>query len=722
MAPTHVFPWNMLTHSVAYAICMLGIHVLSSQASVDFQHTLTGVSLVRRAALPSTVHGYDLRPPEHYCAADATACAWYLHTYQDVWRSPPVLTASGPVYYRRITSYVGPNRSLVDNDTIRAVRHLSYVKRRCAHAPGHNTCCAISVHNALARTHSWRTPPAVFPKGTTLALSNVLRTNLVAGCRILQSCAGLSRCDSKPCLNLRSCQHTCQADWRVPPASFTTGLMPALQEDRSNAWRYSLLNRSGVCGPVGHSISSMCYLSRRSNKYICQADRRAPPAAHQPSARPTLRFLLIVCEMYLPETTWQAWRQQEMEDQLPINRCCLLESELPDGDLWNRPNLSISYRGKLLSRAIIGSLEQLSTPSVRQPHSRHMQGLGLSTSPSRSNGSAQWLSLTLPMHTMLDWLCKLPENMLRRCMCLPSGVSFDYWMTNVFRDDSGVRWNERWPYTPDPYRIMDCPQRVLWIGLTVSVDKAFAPQQSDDSSDSSAGDCRLLTSATCYGACMQTLRSAQLCVDTYLCINCQNTAPHHPHTARLVKLCQKIWTIDKAESFGTDVAENQPTNTAKIHRIHTLSIPETMQASDDLRFTASIGLVSSHVNLGMVQIHSQTLLQYYYSRLSIRKEREDYQLALTEPAIKRKFIPQDLSRPQRPDQTHWQQTQMLDYTGSWCNAFPDIIIPVTCLACCNMQPLSLSDNTWARVFQWIPIRNPAKEGGHHLDFARDKSL
>ena len=670
-----------------------------------------------------------------------------------------------------------------------------------------------------------------------------------------------------------------------------------------------------------------CATLAGEDKYICQADRRAPPAAHQPSARPTLRFLLIVCEMYLPETTWQAWRRQEMEDQLPINRCCLLESELPDGDLWNRPNLSISYRGKLLSRAIIGSLKQLSTPSVRQPHSRHMQGLGLSTSPSRSNGSAQWLSLTLPMLTMLDWLCKLPENMLRRCMCLPSGVSFDYWTTNVFRDDSGVRWNERWPYTPDPYRIMDCPQRMLWIGLTVSVDKAFAPQQSDDSSDSSAGDCRLLTSATCYGACMQTLRSAQLCVGTYLCINCQNTAPHHPHTARLVKLCQKIWPIDKAESFGTDVAENQPTNTAEIHRIHTLSIPETMQASDDLRFTASIGLVSSHVNLGMVQLHSQTLLclatkigqsllssahfavivatsrssmtshnwpwltslfshrlavvgdsgrgwqshttmtnmrltvmqwrcqspsrmpgaefedvclfvatlsqalelqqncararkdkpshnggahllpkqiedsackqvktlvfqgfqltkiraghcthpgmpgvtmhnsgsfvakarapkqrrsppseagnsvclgllrctnrhqggaqgrtsesitgsaakgaqrhahaflflahhglsknphivpcrsvhsnfshlrhnaaypaaiawQYYYSRLSIRKEREDYQLALTEPAIKRKCIPQDLSRPQRPDQTHWQQTQMLDYTGS----------------------------------------------------------
>ena len=323
-----------------------------------------------------------------------------------------------------------------------------------------------------------------------------------------------------------------------------------------------------------------------------ETDRRAPPAAHQPGARPTLHFLLIMCETHLPETTWQAWRQKEIEDQLPINRCCLLESELPDGDLWNRPNLSISYRGKLLLRAIIGSLEQLSTPSVRHPHSRHMQGVGLSTSPSRSSGSAQWLSLTLPMLTMLDWLYKLPENMLRRCMCLPSGVSFDYWMTNVLRDASGVRWNERWPYMPDPYRIMDCPQSMLWIGSTVSVDIASAPQQLDDSSDSSAGDYRLLTSANCYGACMQTLRSAQLCVDTYLCINCQNTAPHHPHTAPLVRLCQKIWTPDKAESFGTDVAENQPTNTAKIHRIYTLSMPEIMQASDDLRFTGWFLLTS----------------------------------------------------------------------------------------------------------------------------------
>ena len=45
---------------------------------------------------------------------------------------------------------------------------------------------------------------------------------------------------------------------------------------------------------------------------------------------------------------------------------------------------------------------------------------------------------------------------------------------------------------------------------------------------------------------------------------------------------------------------------------------------------------------------------------------------------------------------------MLDYTGSWCNAFPDIIVPVTRLACCDMQPLSLSDNTWARVFPMDP--------------------
>ena len=134
---------------------------------------------------------------------------------------------------------------------------------------------------------------------------------------------------------------------------------------------------------------------------------------------------------------------------------------------------------------------------------------------------------------------------------------------------------------------------------------SLAPQQSDDGSDLSAGDYRLLTSANCYGACMQTLQSAQLCVDTYLCINCQNTAPLRPHTARLVKPCQKIWTTDKAESFDIDVAENQPKNTAKIHRFYARPAPDIMQASDDLRCTASIGLVPSHV---LALIHSQIVL------------------------------------------------------------------------------------------------------------------
>ena len=94
--------------------------------------------------------------------------------------------------------------------------------------------------------------------------------------------------------------------------------------------------------------------------------------------------------------------------------------------------------------------------------------------------------------------------------------------------------------------------------------------------------------------------------------------------------------------------------------------------------------------------------QYSYSRLGIREEREDYQLALTEPGLKRKCIPQNLSCLQRPDQTHWQQTQTPDSTGSWCNAFPDITVSVTRLASCDMQPFSLSDNTWARVFPMDP--------------------
>ena len=990
MAPTHAFPWNMLMHGVTYAICMLDIHVLSSQASVDFQHTQTGVSIVRRAVLPSTVHGYDLRPPEHYCAADAAACTWYLHTCQDVWRSPPVLAASGPVHCRRFTSYVGSNRSFVGNDTIRSVRHLSYVKRSCAHnehstpqrsrvqppkPPGHNTCFAISVHNALARTHSWRTPPTVSPKGSTLALSNIRQANLVAGCRILQSCADLSRCDSKPCLNLHSCQHTCQADWRVPPASSTTGLTLTFQEDQTNAGRYSLLNRSGVCGPAGHSIGSMRYLSRRSNKHICQADRRAPPAAHQPGARPTLHFLLIMREMHLPETTWQAWRQKEIEDHAVADQPLLLAGIR--AARWRSLEQAKPFHLTPREIALTCYYWQLRAAE----HSKRSASSLKAHARSRIEyltKQEQWqraMALLDPPHAHDARLALqiARKHATQVCVCLPSGVSFDYWMTNVLRDASGVRWNERWPYTPDPYRIMDCPQSMLWIGSTVSVDIASAPQQSDDSSDSSAGDYRLLTSANCYGACTQTLRSAQLCVDTYLCINCQNTAPHHPHTARLVRLCQKIWTPDKAESFGIDVAENQPTNTAKIHRIYTLSMPEIMQASDDLRFTASIGVVSSHVNLRIVQIHSQILLrlatkigqsllssahsavidaksrasmkshnwpwltsllshrlaavgdsgrgwqsrtkmiimrltatrwrchspsrmpgaesedvclfvaalsqalelqqncvrarkvkpshnggahllpkqiedsdckqvktlvfqgfqltniraghcthpgmpgvtmrssgsseakarvpkqrrsppsetgnsvclgilryannlkspnvirhqggaqgrasesitrgaakdaqrhahaflflahhglskhphtvpcrsvhsnfshlhhnaaypaeiawQYSYSRLGIRKEREDYQLALTEPALKRKCIPQNLSCLQRPDQTHWQQTQTPDSTGSWCNAFPDITVPVTCLASCDMQPFSLSDNTWARVFPMDP--------------------
>ena len=165
---------------------------------------------------------------------------------------------------------------------------------------------------------------------------------------------------------MHSCQPTCQADWRVPPTSSATGLILALWADQINAGHYSLLNRSGVCGPAGHSAGSIRYLSQGSIKCICQADRRAPPATYQPGARLTLRFLLVVCEMCLPDTTWQAWRQKEIEDRWPINRCCLLESGLPGGDLWNRPNLSISYRGKLLSRAITGSFEQLSTRVLTQ--------------------------------------------------------------------------------------------------------------------------------------------------------------------------------------------------------------------------------------------------------------------------------------------------------------------------------------------------------------------
>ena len=104
MALIHVFPWSMLMHSVSYAICMSGIHVLISQACVDFKHTLPGVSIERRAALPSTVRGYALRPPEHCCTADATVCTGYLQPCQDARRAPPVLTASGPDCFRRLAA------------------------------------------------------------------------------------------------------------------------------------------------------------------------------------------------------------------------------------------------------------------------------------------------------------------------------------------------------------------------------------------------------------------------------------------------------------------------------------------------------------------------------------------------------------------------------------------------------------------------------------------
>ena len=484
-------------HSVAYVICMLGIHVLSSQASIDFQHTLTGVSLVRRAALPSTVHGYDLRPPGHYCAADATACTWYLQPCQDARRSPPVLAASAPNYFRRLAAYVSPNRSSADKDTSRSVSQHRHDKRSDAHSehstprrprvqrpkrPGHNTYCAINVHSAPARTHSWRTPPAASPKGSTPALSSNLRANLVAGCRILHSCAGLSRCDNEPSLTMHSCQPTCQADWRVPPTSSATGLMLALWADQINAGRYSLLNRSGVCGPTGHSAGSIRYLSLRSIQHICQAYWRTPPVAHQPGARSVPRTLLIVCETPLSAAIRQVWQKQTTEDQLPTNRCYLLESGLPGGDPWTRQNPSISYLGKLLSRVIICNFVQLSTPNVRHPHARHMQGVEWNTSPSRNNGNARWHSLTLPTLMMLDWLYKSPGNTPHKYMCPLSDVSLGYWMMTIPRGDSGVQWSERWPYKPGPYRIRDFPQYMPWIGLTVSANTAFAPRQSDDSS------------------------------------------------------------------------------------------------------------------------------------------------------------------------------------------------------------------------------------------------
>ena len=134
MALIHVFPWSMLMHSVSYAICMSGIHVLISQACVDFKHTSPGVSIERRAALPSTIRGYALRPPEHCCTADATVCTGYLQPCQDARRAPPVLTASGPNCFRRLAAHVGPNKSSADKDTNRSVSQHRHVKCSDAHS------------------------------------------------------------------------------------------------------------------------------------------------------------------------------------------------------------------------------------------------------------------------------------------------------------------------------------------------------------------------------------------------------------------------------------------------------------------------------------------------------------------------------------------------------------------------------------------------------------
>ena len=473
--------------------------------------------------------------------------------------------------------------------------------------PGHNTYCAINVHSAPARTHSWRTPPAASPKGSTPALSSNLRANLVAGCRILHSCAGLSRCDNEPSLTMHSCQPTCQADWRVPPTSSATGLMLALWADQINAGRYSLLNRSGVCGPTGHSAGSIRYLSLRSIQHICQAYWRTPPAAHQPGARSVPRTLLIVCETPPSAAIRQVWQKQTTEDQLPTNRCYLPESGLPGGDPWTRQNPSISYLGKLLSRVIICNFVQLSTPNVRHPHARHMQGVEWNTSPSRNNGNARWHSLTLPTLMMLDWLYKSPGNTPHKYMCPLSDVSLGYWMMTIPRGDSGVQWSERWPYKPGPYRIRDFPQYMPWIGLTVSADTAFAPRQSDDSSGSSVEAFHSWISAKCCGACMQTLRTAQPCEGTCLCITCRVTAPPHPHVARPVKPYQQIWMADRADNLNTNVAGNQLKITAKTHWIYARSIPDCIQTSVISRRTALIGLLPCHVSW-VVQIHSHIFL------------------------------------------------------------------------------------------------------------------
>ena len=279
----------------------------------------------------------------------------------------------------------------------------------------------------------------------------------------------------KPVPAIVSTPYHCQVDWRIPPASPTTGLVLVLPQAQNTAGCCPLLSRSGTSGPKGHYVNCACYLSLRRIQHICQAYRRTPPVAHQPGACSVLRTLLIVCETPLSATIWQVWQKQETEDQFSTNRCYLPESVLQGGDPWTRQNPSISYLGKLPLRVIICNFEQLSTPNVRHLHARHMQGVEWNTSPSKNNGNTRWHSLTLPMLTMLDWLYKLPGNMPHKYMCLLSGVSFGYWMMTVPRGDSGVQWSERWPYTPDPYRIRDYHQCMPWIGLTVSVDTGFAP-------------------------------------------------------------------------------------------------------------------------------------------------------------------------------------------------------------------------------------------------------
>ena len=408
----------------------------------------------------------------------------------------------------------------------------------------------------------------------------------------------------KPVPAIVSAPYHCQVDWRIPPASPTPGLMLVLPQAQTTAGCCSLLSRSGTSGPTGHYVNCTCYLSLRSVQHICLAYWRTPPVAHQPGARSDLRTPLIVCETPLSATVWQVWQKQETEDQLPTYRYYLLESVLPGGDPWTRPNPFISYLGKLLSRVIICNFEQLSTPHVRHPHARHMQGVEWNTSPSKHNGNARWRSLTLPMLTMLDWLYKSPGNMPHKYMCPLSGVSVGYWMMIVPRGDSGVQWSERWPYTPDPYRIRDYPQYMPWIGLTVSVDTAFAPRQSDDSSGSPVEAFHLWISAKCCGACMQTLRTAQPCEGTYLCITCRVTAPPHPHVARLVKPSLTIWMADRPESFVTVVATYLPRPAANNHRTYTVTMLQLNQDSNYLRFTASVGLAPSHV-LKTVQLRSQ---------------------------------------------------------------------------------------------------------------------